>query len=142
MVVVVWSAVGFLDPLLPPWGGHFGTHFGVGLGGGIVGFGALRSRDVGASGPRRAAARIVIAGAFIVALAGLVEAQSAWIEYPSMGTLHDLSGLAWVLGMFVFAVGLALPVAAGRLPRWVLALAVVAAALLWFTTVFGVNPFQ
>ena len=137
--LAVWNAAVFLEPRLPPWGGHFGTHLAFGLAGMLVGLGALRTRSARPSKPELA----VITGAFLLAIGGLIEAQSAWIEYPSMGSLHLLSGVAGMLGMVVFALGLvALPVAAGRLPGWLIPLLVVVAALYLVVFVLGVGPLR
>lgn len=88
------------------------SHASVGLPFALLGVQGWRERL-----DRPVAATLFVTGVSIIGGAQLVEAASARIEYPGMGSLHAVSGAATMLGMLTGAAGLGIAGAAAVVKR-------------------------
>jgi hypothetical protein len=110
-------------PAEPDWLPHLATHASVGVPVLVLAwFGwreRARRRFATSAGPT-----LVLVGISIIGAAQVLEAASARLEYPLMGSLHGSAGAITLLGIFVGVFGLV--VMAGSLifkrppARWVL----------------------
>lgn len=110
-------------PAEPDWIPHLATHASVGVPILVLAWFTWRDRArrrfATSAGPT-----LVLVGISIIGAAQVLEAASARLEYPQMGTLHGSAGAVTPLGMLVSMLGLI--VSAGTKifkrppPRWVL----------------------
>jgi hypothetical protein len=126
-------------PAEPDWIPHLATHASVGVPVLVLaGFGwrdRARRRFNTSVGPT-----LVLIGISFIGAAQVLEAASARLEYPQMGTLHASAGAVTPIGMLVSVFGLV--VLAGTKifkrppPRWVL---IAAGLLLSVVTVLSIR---
>jgi hypothetical protein len=110
-------------PVEPDWIPHLVTHASVGVPVSVIawfGWSERARRRFGTS----AGPTLVLVGISIIGAGQVLEAASARLEYPQMGTLHGSAGAVMPLGLLVCVFGLV--VLAGTMifkrppPRWVL----------------------
>jgi hypothetical protein len=112
-----------LLPSEPDWIPHLATHASIGVPVLVLAWLGWRERAQKRLGTS-AGPTIALVVLSIIGAAQVMEAASAWVEYPQMGALHGGAGALTVFGIVVGAWGLV--VLAGSLifrttpPRWVL----------------------
>jgi len=123
MAVGLSYVLASLLPTTPDWIPHLATHASIGVPASVLAWFGWRERAqkrlAKSVGPT-----IFLLGISIIGAAQVLEAASAWLEYPRMGGLHSGAGALTAIGLPLGAAGLV--VIAGSLvfkrppPRWLL----------------------
>jgi hypothetical protein len=123
MAVALSYLLAALLPANPDWIPHLATHASIGVPASILAWFGWRERAQKRLA-QSVATTILLLGISIIGAAQVLEAVSAWLEYPRMGGLHTGAGALTALGLPLSASGLV--VIAGSLifkrppPRWLL----------------------
>ncbi len=125
------------------WAGHALSHLVVGVPAAAFAVTSVRLRRRQATGFGRTGAAgwlVFIAGLAFLAITQVVEAVSAFVEYPEAGILHESASQASALSLVVLLVGVVLLALAGirarALPRWGLPV-VILAGLIFLVAALG-----
>jgi hypothetical protein len=123
MAVGLSYVLAALLPATPDWIPHLATHASIGVPVSILALLGWRERAQKRL-PKSMGPTIVLVGISIVGAGQILEAASAWLEYPRMDGLHSGAGALTVIGLPLSASGLV--VIAGSFifkrppPRWLL----------------------
>ena len=118
------------------WAGHALSHLVVGIP--AAAFAVMSARLHRGQMPRsgwagKAGWLVFIVGLAFLALTQVIEAVSAFVEYPESGILHETSSQASALSLVILLAGIVLlafaAIRARTLPRWGLPVIILAAAV-------------